>query len=146
MFSILNTISQVGLRFVVKDTICSKCGANETQFETVTPFHCFLSVSGKAGEHLVGIPAQVVAYGYHGGVHKCETCASPEIVEVQEEHHLEEHSILLFHEAVIGHRIREVTFEVNPDKMQIVVLKVKQNVFLCEAKVNKNSFPSKKKK
>ena len=90
----------------------------------MTPSHRPLSVSGNAGEHLVGIPAQVVAYGYHGGVHKCDACASSESVEVQEEHHLEEHPALQFHEAVVGHRIWEVTLEMNPDEVQVVVLEI----------------------
>ena len=43
MISVLNTIPLNSLRFVIEET-----------------------VSGKTGENLVGIPAQVVAYGYHG--------------------------------------------------------------------------------
>ena len=65
-----------------------------------------------------------MAYGYHGGVHKCDAGASSERVEVKEEHHLEEHPALQFHETVVGHRIRKVTLEVNPDKMQVVVLEI----------------------
>ena len=41
-----------------------------------------------------------------------------------EEHHLEEHPALQFHEAVVGYCIGEVTLEVDPDKMQIVVLEI----------------------
>lgn len=92
--------------------------------ESVAPSHRPFTVSGKTGEYLVGIPAQVVAYGYHGGVHESYASASSERVEVQEEHHLEEHPALQFHEAVVGHRIREVTPEMGTDEMQVVVLEV----------------------
>ena len=90
--------------------------ADEMQFEPVTPSHRPLPVSGKTGENLVGIP--------HGGVHEGDASAPPEGVEVQEEHHLEEHPALQFHETVVGHRIREVTPEVDTDKVQIVVLEI----------------------
>ncbi len=90
------------------------------QLESVAPSHRPLPVSGKTGENLVGIPAQVVAYGYHGGVHEGDASAPPEGVEVQEEHHLEEHPALQFHKAVVGHRIREVTLEVDADEVQVV--------------------------
>lgn len=75
--------------------------ADEVQFESVAPPHRHLPVSGKTGENLVGIPAQVVAYEYHGGVHEGDASAAPEGVEVQEEHHLEEHPALQFHEAIV---------------------------------------------
>ena len=94
------------------------------QLESVAPPHRPLSISGKTGEDPVGIPAQVVAYWYHGGVHKGDTSAPPERVEVQEEHHLEEHPALQFHEAVVGHRIREVMLEVDADEVQVVVLEI----------------------
>ena len=94
------------------------------QFESVAPSHRPLPVSGKTGKNLFGIPAQVVAYGYHGGVHEGDASTAPEGVEVQEEHHLEEHPALQFHEAVVGHRIREVTLEVDADEVQVVVLEI----------------------
>ena len=105
MFSVLNTISLNGLRFVVEETICPKC-------------------SDEVHQEIVGIPAQIVAYGYHGGVHEGDASAPPEGLEVQEEHHLEEHPALQFHEAVVGHRIREVTLEVDADEVQVVVLEI----------------------
>ena len=98
--------------------------ADEVQFESVAPSHRPLPVSGKTGENLVGIPAQVVAYGYHGGVHKCDACAASKRVEVQEEHHLEEHPALQFHKAIVGHRIRKVTLEMDTDEVQVVVLEI----------------------
>jgi len=105
LFSVLNTISLNGLRFVVEETICPKC-------------------SDEVHQEIVDIPAQVVAYGYHGGVHEGDASTAPEGVEVQEEHHLEEHPALQFHEAVVGHRIREVTLEVDADEVQVVVLEI----------------------
>ena len=60
--------------------------AYEMQLETVTPAHRPLPVSGKAAKHFVGIPAQVVAHRYHGGVYKSDSCAPSERVKVQEEH------------------------------------------------------------
>ena len=45
---------------------------------------------------------QVVAYGYHGRVREGDAHTPPEGLEVQEEHHLEEHPALLFHKAVVG--------------------------------------------
>ena len=102
----------------------------------MAPSHRPFTVSGKTGEYLVGIPAQVVAYGYHGGVHESYACASSERVEVQEEHHLEEHPALQFHEAVVGHRIREITPEMGTDEMQVVVLEV---IKRTEVKHNQNS-------
>lgn len=98
--------------------------ADEVEFEAMTPFHCPLPSSSKAGEHLVGISAQVAAYGYHGRVYKCDAYASPDRVEVQEEQHLEERPALQFHEVFVGHRIREITLEVNPNEMQVVVLEI----------------------
>jgi len=98
--------------------------ANEMQLESVAPSHRPLPVSGQSGEYLVGIPAQVVAYGYHGGVYEGDASAPPEGVEVQEEHHLEEHPALQFHKAVVGHRIRKVTLEMDTDEVQVVVLEI----------------------
>ena len=51
--------------------------ANEMQLESVAPSHRPLPVSGQSGEYLVGIPAQIVAYGYHGGVHEGDASALP---------------------------------------------------------------------
>lgn len=65
-----------------------------------------------------------MAYGYHGGAHESDASAPPERVEVQEEHHLEEHPALQFHETVVGHRIREVTLEVDADEVQVIVLEI----------------------
>jgi len=94
------------------------------QLESVAPSHRPLPVSGQSGEYLVGIPAQIVAYGYHGGVHEGDASAPPEGVEVQEEHHLEEHPALQFHKAIVGHRIRKVTLEMDTDEVQVVVLEI----------------------
>ena len=104
------------------------------QFEPVTPSHRPLPVSGQPCENLVGIPAQVVAYGYHGGVHEGDANAPPEGVEVQEEHHLEEHPALQFHKAIVGHRIRKVTLEMDTDKVQVVVLKTDKSLVYLRKK------------
>jgi hypothetical protein len=40
-------------------------------------------------------------------------------VEVQEEHHLEEHPALQFNKAIVGHRIRKVTLEMDTDEVQV---------------------------
>ena len=75
--------------------------ADEVQLEPVAPAHSPLAVGGKPIEHLVHVPPDVVADGYHGGVHVAHTVAPAERAHLQEEHHDEEHAALQLHETVV---------------------------------------------
>ena len=88
--------------------------ADEMQLEVVAPAHRPLPVSSQPLEHLVGIAAQVVAYGNHRGVHEADARAFAEGGEVEEKHHLEEHAALQLHEAVVGHCIGEISIQSSP--------------------------------
>lgn len=96
------------------------------QLEAVTPSHCPLPVCGQSLEDLVGIAAQVVADWHHRGVHETDARAAPEGGEVQEEHHLEEHSALQLHEAVVGNRIWEIGPQMLLDEELVVVLEISE--------------------
>lgn len=84
--------------------------ADQMQLEAVTPSHRPLPVCGHPLEDFVGIAAQIVTDRHHRGVHEADARAAPEGREVQEEHHLEEHAALEFHEAVVGYGMGGRTF------------------------------------
>ena len=65
-----------------------------------------------------------MAYGFHGKVHKGDSRATSKGVEVQKEHHLEEHPALKFHEGIVGHSVGEIAFEVELDEVKVIVLEV----------------------
>ena len=73
------------------------------QLEPVAPTHRPLSVIGKPIEHLVHVSPDVVADGYHGGVHVAHAVAPAERAHFQEEHHNKEHPALQLHETVVRH-------------------------------------------
>ena len=75
--------------------------ADEVQLEPVAPAHSPLAVGGKPIEHLVHVSPDVVADGYHGGVHVAHAVASAERAHLQEEHHDEEHAALQLHKTVV---------------------------------------------
>jgi len=56
--------------------------ASQVELEPMAPPHGPLAVSGDSLENLVGITPEIVAYGYHGGVHKCNARASSECPKV----------------------------------------------------------------
>ena len=94
------------------------------QLETVTPPHRPLAVSGKALEYPIGIAAQVMADWNHRGIHEADAGAFAEGGEVEEEHHLEEHTALQLHKAVVGHGIGKIGTQMLPDEEQVVMLEV----------------------
>ena len=59
-------------------------------------------------EDLVGIAAQVMAHGYHRGIHEADAAALAKATELHEEHHVEEHTGHEFYKAVIRNGIREI--------------------------------------
>lgn len=63
-------------------------------FFAVTPTHDTLSVNDQSFEHIVGIPAIIMADGNLRWAHETDTRTAPEGEEVQEEHYLEEHTAL----------------------------------------------------
>ena len=60
-----------------------------------------LPVASKPFEHIVLVSPDVVADGYHGGVHVAHAIAPTESTHPQKEHHDEEHTALQLHEAVV---------------------------------------------
>jgi len=60
-----------------------------------------LPVASKPFEHIVHVSPDVVADGYHGGVHVAHAIAPTESTHPQKEHHDEEHTALQLHEAVV---------------------------------------------
>ena len=75
--------------------------ADEVQLELVAPPHRPLPDVGKPIDHLVHVSPDVVADGYHGGVHVAHAVASAERAHLQEEHHDEEHAAFQLHETVV---------------------------------------------
>ena len=68
-------------------------------------------------------PAQICQQGVLG------TCQRREgndgmVPRIQAALHLEEHPALKFHEAIVGHSVREITFEVDTDKVKVIVLEI----------------------
>ena len=78
------------LRVFVADVCASedKCNdltpviAGKVKFETMTPPHGALAVSGYTSEHLVGIAPEIMAYRYHRRINECNARASAESTEV----------------------------------------------------------------
>ena len=58
----------------------------------MAPAHGALSVLGKIGKDFVVISSYIVTYGYHCAVNECYTCTLTEGIELDEQHHLKEHS------------------------------------------------------
>ena len=56
--------------------------ASQMELEPMAPPHSSLAVRGYSLEHPVGITPEIVAYGYHGGVHKCNARAFSECPKV----------------------------------------------------------------
>ena len=96
------SVVHVGSRETERDDL-SPVVADQMQLEAVTPSHRPFPVRSQAFEHLVGITSEIVADWNHRGIHEADARAAPEGREVQEEHHLEEHAALQFHEAVVGY-------------------------------------------
>ena len=80
--------------------------AHQAQLEAVTPSHRPLAGLGKAGEHLVEVPPDIVAHGDHRAVHERYPGAFAEGVQPHEQKHLDEHPWHEFHEPVIRDRVR----------------------------------------
>ena len=104
--------------------------ADKMQLEAVTPSHRPLPVCGQSLEDLVGITAQIVADGNHRGVHETDARTASEGGEIQEEHHLEEHTALQLHKAIVGHSIWEIGLQMLTDEEQVVVLEVPEGTEL----------------
>ncbi len=75
---------------------------------SLKPSHRPFAVSGDALEYLVGITPEIVAHGNQRGVNVGDTHTPAKGTKLQEEHHLEEHAALQFHEAVIENGLGEV--------------------------------------
>lgn len=98
--------------------------AQKVQFEAVTPSHRSLSVRCHALEYLVGIAAQIMAHGYHRGIHEADAAALAKALKLHEEHHGEEHAGHEFNEAVIRNGIREIAGQVLTYIKEVVVLEI----------------------
>ena len=88
--------------------------AQQVQLEAVAPSHRALAVPCHAPEHPVRIAAQVVADGYHRGVHEADTAAPAEGLQLQEEHQGEEHAGHQLDKAVVGHGTGKIAPHVLP--------------------------------
>ena len=71
-----------------------------------------------------------MANGHHRGINETDARAATKGGKVQEEHHLEEHTALKFHEAVVRNRIREIGPQVLPDEEQVVVPEIAERAEL----------------
>lgn len=94
------------------------------QLEAVAPSHRALPVSGNSGEHPVGVPAQVVAHGYHRAVDERYSAATPEGAKAHENEHLHEHARHQLDEPVVGQGIGKTVCNVLPYEKQVIVLEV----------------------
>lgn len=98
--------------------------AQEVQLESVTPSHRSLPVRCHVLEDLVGIAAQVMAHGYHRGIHEADAAAPAEALNLHEEHHMEEHAGHEFNEAVIRDGIRKITGQMLTYVKEVVMLEI----------------------
>ena len=94
------------------------------QLEAVAPSHRALAVLGKAGEHLVGVPPEVVAHGNHRAVNERYPGAFAEGVQPHEQQHLDEHLWHEFYESVVRDRVRELAPHLPKDTVQVILLEV----------------------
>lgn len=88
--------------------------AQQMQLESVTPSHGALPVLGHILEHLVRVAAQIVADGYHRGVHETDAAAFSEGPQLQEEHQGEERAGHQLDKAVVGDGIGEIAGQMPP--------------------------------
>lgn len=85
----LNTLGSLSLTFAPVSTnaiISPPVVACQMKLKAMTPSHDTLSVSGYTSKHLVGITSEIMAYGNHCRVNKCDACTSAKGLEVQEKH------------------------------------------------------------
>ncbi len=123
------SVVHVGSRETERDDL-SPVVADQMQLEAVTPSHRSFPVGSQAFEDLVGITSEIMADWNHCRVHEADACTAPEGREVQEEHHLEEHAALQFHEAVVGYGMGEGCFHVLPDEEEVVMLEIAERAKL----------------
>ena len=97
---------------------------HQVQLESVTPSHRSLAVRGHALEYLVGIAAQVMAHGYHRGIHKTDACTLAKALKLHEEHHVEEHAGHEFNEAVIRNGIWKIIGQMPTYIKEVVMFKI----------------------
>lgn len=98
--------------------------AQKVQLEAVTPSHRPLAVGCYALEDLVGIAAQVVAYGYHRGIHKTDAAAFAKALNLHEEHHVEKHAGHEFNKAVVRNGIGKIVGQVLTYIKEVIVLEI----------------------
>lgn len=90
----------------------------------MAPSHRALAIGGDAGKHHVGVPAQVVAHGYHRAVNERYATATPEGAKPHENEHLNEHARHELDEPVVGQGIGKTVCNVLPYEEQVIVLEV----------------------
>lgn len=98
--------------------------AHQVQLEAVAPSHRALTVLGKAGENLVGVPPEVVAHGNHRAVNERYPGAFAKGVQPHEQQHLDEHLWHEFYESVVRDRVRELAPHLTKDTVQVILLEV----------------------
>lgn len=98
--------------------------AQKVQLESVTPSHRSLTVRCHVLEDLVGIAAQVMAHGYHCGIHEADAVALAKAAELHKEHHVEEHAGHEFNEAVIRNGIRKIIGQMLTYIKEVVVFEI----------------------
>lgn len=94
------------------------------QLKAVTPSHRPLAVRRQALEYLIDIAAQVMAHGYHRGVHKTDAAAFAKALKLHEKHHVEEHAGHEFDKAVVRNGIRKTTGQVLTYIKEVVMLEI----------------------
>lgn len=98
--------------------------ARKVELKAMLPTHCSFSVSGNSLENLIGIPPEIMAYGYHRGIKECYAGTSSESSQIKKEHELEEHAAFQLHKAVVRHSFRKIRLHRTLNEEQVVVLEI----------------------
>jgi hypothetical protein len=94
------------------------------QFEAIVPAHSPLAYLGVSLEHLIAAYPLVVANRDAGAVNEADARALPEAEQLEEQGHLDGHTRLYLHKAIVGHRIGEILPEVHLYIAEVVMLEV----------------------
>lgn len=97
---------------------------DEVKLEAVAPSHRAFSTFCKTGKHLVDMPPEVMAYRNHCTVYESNAGTPSERIYTHEQHQFIEYAWHKLNKAIVGNRMRKITFQLPPDTVEIVFLEI----------------------
>ena len=102
----------------------SRVITDEVKLEAVAPSHRAFSTFCRTGKHLVDMPPEVMAYRNHCTVYESNAGIPSERIYAYEQHQFIEYAWHKLNKAIVGNRMRKITFQLPPDTVEIVFLEI----------------------